>query len=92
MYFCRRNVLSSSFLWSSENTALLKIPLRDFGLTSADHILTFAPSEIKLEKLSWDTEALISYKYTTSYKLFLIYFESISNKKSDKSLENHVVF
>lgn len=45
MYFCLRKVLSSSFLCSSENTALLRIPLRDLGLISADHIRMFAPSE-----------------------------------------------
>lgn len=28
MYFCFWNILSRAFLWSSENTALLKIPLR----------------------------------------------------------------
>lgn len=45
MYFCLRKVLSSSFRCSSENTALLRIPLLDLGLVSADHIRMFATSE-----------------------------------------------
>lgn len=43
MYFCLRKVLSSSFRCSSENTARLRIPRRDFGLMSAGHIWIFAP-------------------------------------------------
>lgn len=50
MYFCLRKVFSSSFRCSSENTALLRIPLRDLGLISADHIRIFAPSDTKNRK------------------------------------------